>query len=52
MPAIGCNHLLAIKQDADQVIPDAPLEARCAPGVPSCLTPGDEMCGEGRMVEL
>eukprot|EP00435_Cladocopium_sp_Y103_P055974 s1442_g18.t1 len=36
----GCNHLLAIKQDADQVIPDAPLEAR---GVPSCfktLTPG------------
>lgn len=49
MPAIGCNHLLAIKQDADQVIPDAPLEAR---GVPSCLTPGHELGGEGRMVEL
>lgn len=39
----GCNHLLAIKQDADQVIPDAPLEARGAPGVPSCLKKGSSV---------
>lgn len=44
----GCNHLLAIKQDADQVIPDAPSDAK----VPKCYKPlllgaSGRRCGVG-----